>query len=705
MALAQACACRRARHAKTLAASCRNHENSGLHVGVVERAGGSKMKSAIAVVAVAMLATAITATVANARVVRIEVTRTEPFAGGQGFGQTGAYEKIVGRFYGELDPVHPLNAGIVDIDKAPRNARGQVEYASDFYILRPVDLARGNGALLYDVNNRGNKRALIAFNSAGPNNDPTTSADAGNGFLMREGFTVVFSGWIPGLPANNSALRIDVPAANAGAPIEQNVWDEFLFNDATTMQAKLSFPAVSADGAKLLVRNANADDPTVVPSNEWEFVDAHTVRLLPAGTPFRIGAIYQLIYRAKDPPIAGIGFAATRDLVSFLRHQPADVNGAPNPLASAGKLMILRALAHGTSQSGRYLRDFVYRGFNEDEHGQIVFEGINPHVATGRLFLNFRFAEPNRMMQIGHGFEFFPDTSFPFAYEEELDPLTGKRDGILARCSARGNCPKIIHTTTATEYWESGGSLVTTDPSGKRDAVLPENVRVYHFASTQHVGVATTMPKGVCAMPPNRTDYTPLLRAVLLNLDRWVKDGVTPPPSRYPRIADGTLVPMIEPPKGIPGFTLAKAPSPRPRIDYGANYERGIIDNVLPVTGAQSYGVLVPKVDDDGNEEGGLRLPEIAVATGTATGWSVRSQAGGSAGELCYLDGAFIPFAKTKAERDASGDPRLSLAERYPDHAIYVAKRETAALDLTRAGYLPQEDVPRVVSRADADAW
>jgi hypothetical protein len=213
------------------------------------------------------------------------------------------------------------------------------------------------------------------------------------------------------------------------------------------------------------------------------------------------------------------------------------------------------------------------------------------------------------------------------------------------------------------------------------------------------------MPKGVCAMPPNRTDYTPLLRAALLHLDRWVKDGVAPPDNRYPRIADGTLVAMIDPPKNIPGFTLAKAPSPRPRIDYGSSYERGIIDAVLPVTRAERYGVLVPKVDSDGNEQGGVRLPEIAVPAGTATGWSVRSKDAGGAGELCYLDGSFIPFAKTQAEREAAGDPRPSLAERYRDHADYVGQREKAAAALVQAGYLLQEDVPRVVGRAEDEAW
>ena len=338
-------------------------------------------------------------------------------------------------------------------------------------------------------------------------------------------------------------LRIEVPtAAPAGGPIEQTVWDEFLFNVDGAMQGRLTFPrrAPTPAEATLLVRARNADEPTIVPRDQWEFVDAQTIRLKPAA-PFRIGAIYQLIYKAADPPVAGIGFAATRDLVSFLRYAAADDAGTANPLAAGGRPAVDRALAHGTSQSGRYLRDFVYRGFNEDESSRIVFEGINPHVATARLFLNHRFAQPNRMVHIAHGFMFFPDVSFPFAYETQTDPFTGTSDGILARCTARGNCPKVIHTNTGTEYWQSGQSLITTDALGSRDGAVPETVRIYHFAGTQHVEIQT-MPKGVCATPYNTVDYRPLLRATLVALDRWVKDGTAPPPSRHPRIADGSLV-------------------------------------------------------------------------------------------------------------------------------------------------------------------
>jgi Alpha/beta hydrolase domain len=647
------------------------------------------------------------ATAAEARVTRLEILRTEPFAAGMVFGERGAYEKVVGRFHGELDPAHPLNAGIVDLDKAPRNGAGHVEYSADFYILKPADLSRGNGALLYDVNNRGNKRALIQFSSAPAANDPATAEHAGNGFLMRQGYSLVWSGWIPGLPEANNALRITVPlATNGSSPIEHTVWDEFLFNNAKTEQAKLTFKAVSTEpgAATLLVRSRNAEEPTQLPPDAWEFTDAQTIRLKPAGTPFTMGAIYQLIYRAANPPVSGIGFAATRDLVSFLRHEAKDDGGTQNPLAVAGKPAIDRALAHGTSQSGRYLRDFVYRGFNEDEANRIVFEGVNAHVSTARLFLNQRFAQPNRMVHIAHGFMFFPDVNFPFAYENQTDPFTGASDGILARCTQRGNCPKIIHTTTATEYWQSGQSLVTTDGLGGRDGVPPPNVRIYHFASTQHVGVAT-MPKGVCAMPYNTLDYAPLLRATLVALDRWVKEGKTPPPSRYPTIADGTLVEMTAPSVRVPGFTPAKAPNARPRFDYGPHFASGIVERTLPAMLPDRYGVLVPKVDDDGNEIGGVRLPAIAVPIATATGWSVRAPGAGGAGELCYLDGAYLPFAKTKAEREAAGDGRPSLEERYGTAADYAARVRAASLRLEQEGFLLHEDVERIAAGASAVAW
>jgi hypothetical protein len=644
---------------------------------------------------------------AQARVTRIEIAKREPFAAGQSFGTVGAYEKIVGRFHGALDPKNPVNAVIVDLDKAPRNVDGLVEYAADFFILKPLDPGKGNGALFYELSNRGNKGMLARFNDAPGSNDPSTAQQAGNGFLMEQGFTLVWNGWMTGISAANNALTIELPLASNPRPIVETVWDEFLFNEADAKEARLSFKATTTERAQatLYVRGRNSEEPRVIPPDGWEFVDARTVRLLPAGTPFKIGAIYQFVYKAANPPIAGIGFAATRDLVSFLRYTAADDAGTPNPLAASGRPALSRALSQGNSQSGRYLRDFIYGGFNEDEARRIVFDGSIPTVAAGRVFLNYRFAQPGRINPAGHGFMFFPGSEFPFAYESQTDPFTGSTDSIFARCRSSRTCPKVIHLNSATEYWQAGESLITTDSFGQSDSMPPYDVRIWSMASVAHQGVTPAMPKGVCAMPYNLTDYRPLLRAALLALDRWVKDDVKPPASRYPRIADGTLVEAVRLDPAIPGLAMAKGPNVKQRIDFGPDFYKGIIGKVLPVALPERYRVLVPAVDADGNEIGGIRLPDIAAPLGTATGWSVRSEAGGGTGELCYLDGAFLPFAKTKAEREATKDPRPSLEERYHGPADYAEKVRAAAIELERAGYLLPEDAKRIVARAAKVAW
>ena len=649
------------------------------------------------------LAAALLAThgASNAAVTRVEIAKRVPFAAGQAYGNTGAYERITGRFYGELDPKEPANAGIVDLDLAPKNAAGRVEYSADLDILRPADMAKGNGTLFYDVNNRGNKRTLHQFNSAVANNDPTTAEHGGNGFLMREGYTLVWSGLIPNNPSANNALQISVPSAPG---LEQVVWDEFMFNTRGELAGKLAFKAASTDKSRaaLYILDNHRSAPRLLPASEWEYVDESAIRLLPVGRAFMIGTQYQFTYPAANPPVSGIGFAATRDLVSFLRH---DTTGS-NPLASDGKPGVRFTLAHGTSQSGRYLRDLLHRGFNEDEAGRRVFDGMNIHIATAQIFLNQRFAQTNRAFSLGHGFRGYGDTGLPLSYQPQKDPYTGKTDGVLSHCMARNTCPKIAHTNTSTESWQGGNSLVTTDMAGRMDAVLPDNLRVYQFASTQHVSTAT-MPRGVCALPPNlEIDPRPAMRAILSALDKWVKDGTPPPASSYPRLKDRSLVAAknLAFPK-IPGVALPVEPNPKERFDYGPDFDKGIIAPGLPKVAAGRYTVLVPQVDKDGNEVGGIRMPELAVPTGTATGWSLRAADDGSPGELCYLDGVFIPFAKTKADRVAKRDPRLSLAERYANKDEYVAKVRAAAGKLQAQGYLLAEDVERAASRAENSRW
>ena len=656
------------------------------------------------------------AAAARAEVTRVEIASQTPFAGGKSFGAAGPYLRVSGRFYGELDPSHPANRNIVDIRNAPRNVRGKVEYSADFDLLRPADPFKGNGTLLYDVNNRGNKVALAIFNDTAVSNALDAPETAGNGFLMRQGYTIAWSGWIPGMEKAPHILRLEVPNAQG---FEQPVWDEFLFNDARQREARLSFAPASADKSKaqLTVRDRNEDSPSTIQPDAWEYAGGgeSAVRLLPPGTPFRAGGLYQFSYRAKNPPVAGIGYAATRDWIAFLRYAEKDRAGTPNPLGPDGRHKIAVALAHGTSQSGRFLRDLLYQGFNETEDLRVVFEGLNPHIASARLYLNFRFAQPNRAYSLGYGFLGYPDASFPFAYEKLRDPLSRREDGLLERCRKTQSCPKILQTVSSTEYWQGGHSLNTTDLAGQKDLALPENLRIVHFAGTQHV-VGPTMPKGVCAIPANgapnsAVDARPAMRALLLALERWVKQGSAPPPSVYPRIADGTLVPAAAlkwpaiPGSGsLPAFTPPRSPNPMAQFDYGSKLAEGIIDQVPPWPNAYRYKVLVPQIDADGNELAGLRLPEQAVPAATTTGWSLRSAEGGGAGELCYLDGMALPFARTAAEREAAKDPRPSLAERYQDRSAFISRIRSSAQQLQRGGYLLEEDIARIVERA-ARAW
>jgi hypothetical protein len=628
-------------------------------------------------------------------VTRIEIVKRDVIPG-PGFGAAGVYERLTGRFHGELDPAHPLNRDIVDIALAPRNARGRVEYTSDLDIVKPVDLSRGNGALLYDVNNRGNKRALRDFNDGPDTNNPLKPDDFGNGFLLRQGFTLVWSGWIHQLPPTNNALRIQVPSAPG---LAQEVWDELLPNTRNAMAMPLTFRAASTDPAraKLYRRVRNADQPVLVPAGSWEYAGERSIRMLPAGTPFEVGVLYQFVYPAENPPVSGIGFAATRDLVSFLRHDRSEAN----PLAGG----VQRTLAYGASQSGRYLRDFTWRGFNEDEAGRQVFDAINPHISTARLFLNQRFAQPIRMTDIGYGFLGFPDTTFPFAYQDETDPFGGRVDGILNRCRARNNCPKVVHTTTGIEYWQSGQSLVTTDPTGRRDGTLPDDVRIYHFAGTQHI-MGATMPPGVCALPPNTVDPRPLMRNLLLAMDRWVRDGTPPPPSAYPKLSDGTLVAASRwrfP--NLPGVQKATGPAPKKRFDYGPDFAQGRFAGGLPGVLAGDYPVRVPQVDADGNEIGGLRVPEQAVPVATSMGWGVRSAASGTPGELCYLDGSIVPFLRRADQRRDFGDPRPSLAERYQTPEAYLTRVRSVADGMVKSGLLLEEDAQRIEARAARVRW
>jgi hypothetical protein len=640
---------------------------------------------------------------AAARLTEINTVAVEPFAGGAAFGETGAYERVRGTFKGELDPRDARNRVIVNLDKAPRNARGLVEYEADFFIMRPVDAARGNHRLLYDVTNRGRKIIHWRLMDGRPKsvasaNDPKNPEDAGNGLLFRRGYSIVWSGWDSEAPREFNGMSMSaVTATDNGKPIVRRIRDEIIAEtrdradppkpgEAPRKQLlKLSYDAATLDQAqaKLTMRRGEKDPRVEIPASQWAYAGSRALELLPEGSKPEPGVIYEFHYMAKDPRVLGVGLAAVRDLVSFLRSGATDSKGNANPLTG-----ITGTLAFGASQSGRFLRDYVHLGFNQDESARKVFDGVLAHTAgAGGVFLNYEFGQPNRT-NTQHEDHTFPENTFPFSTARLTDPITGKTGSLLRN---DGFDPLWMETNTSTEYWQKGASLNVTDPLGKTDVELPLQARAYLFAGTQHAGVAWMTPtRGQCVNPRNPHSPTPGQRALLVALDEWIA-GTPPPDTRTPRLKDGTFT-TIEALKfpAIPGIKVANR----------VNEQAVLKDWVTPVFDtSRPYQVLITQVNADGNEIAGIRLPEIAVPLATHTGWN-EYRAPHPEGELCDRDGTYAPFAATRAEREAKNDPRPSLEERYGDHAGYVKAFTEEAERLVASRLLLREDAEVLVARA-----
>jgi Alpha/beta hydrolase domain len=642
------------------------------------------------------------ATGAQAVITELRLEPPEPFVDGHRFGEVGAYERIRGTAKGELDPAAPENKVVVNLDKAERNARGMVEYETDVYILRPAEPGRGSGILLYEVTNRGRKLLLPYVHDAArvtqpTANDPKSAADLGNAFVFERGHTIVWSGWDPDAPKTGNGLAAKFPVAmEKQQPVSKRIREEIQVGTrgpADVAVARLSYPVASRDKsrARLTVRAREGDQRTELAPDRWDFADLQSIRLLPEGTKFEPTKIYELWYEAKQPKVLGIGYAGTRDLVSFLRHERTDPLGAANPLA-AGDALPRHAIALGISQSGRYLRHHLELGMNKDERGRKVFDGVLAHISgAGKVFANHEFGMPARTAT-QHEDRFYPENWFPFAHAAVTDPLSGRTDGLLR---GDGSDPLVIETNTSTEYWQKGASLIHSDPAGKRDAEVPPGARVYLIAGTQHGGRAgtPTTPAG-CANPRNPHSAGPVLRALLVALEEWVARGTAPPASRVPSIAAGTAVdPTTVKMPVVSGFSVAKDGNP---IGLPVDWVNppGSDERAFVVASSEAwYGTRVSAVDADGNEVAGIRTPDIAVPLATYTGWNVYRA---EPGELCDRDGSYLPFAKTRAEREAAGDPRPSVEERYGNRDAYVANVKAAADALV---------AERLLLRADADAF
>jgi hypothetical protein len=631
---------------------------------------------------------------ARAEVIRFEVENKAPAFEGRIFGEVGAYELVKARAYGEVDPKDHRNAVIADIDLASKNDRGRVEYSTEVQILRPVDPSRGNHRLFYEVLNRGNKLSVRDFNDASSGNNVATRDMASNGFLFDRGYTVVWAGWQSGknVAEGNGRMMAKIPEAHGpnGEPITGRVIMSAIFNNANSNKIELLFaPAdMRATDAKVLVRNSSTTASIELPRDAWSFVNEKNVEIKrddPFVAKYDAGAQYDVIYTAKDPDVSGLGFAITRDVVSFLRHDGSD----NNPL----KGQVRYALAQGTSQSGRMLKGFIHGGFNEDEAGRMVFEGINPHISGAHgIALNERFGDANAT---GRAYERHANAKieFPFTYAVRTDPQTGRTDGIFARCLQSRTCPKVIHTDSGNEAWGKAASLITTDGAG-RDIELPGNVRVYYIASTQH-DPAQKAERGYCQQQTNPNRWQPILRALWVGLDGWATARIEPPASAYPRVGDGTLSPVL--PQSLLGFPEI------PGVTYNGTINKiGVPDkSALPYTYSKEkyYDVLAPRTDADGNDLGGIRTVDVAVPRGTYTGWGLR-RAGFAENEECQLNGQFIPFAATREERVAKGDPRPSVEERYPSAGAYIRKVSAEAEELVDRRYLLSDDAEAVIAVA-----
>ncbi|OFW16851.1 MAG: hypothetical protein A3H29_18020 [Acidobacteria bacterium RIFCSPLOWO2_02_FULL_67_21] len=664
-------------------------------------------------------ALAVTASPAAAHITRIVIDPTlseSPAFEGRVFGpdgRVGPYEKLRGRAYGEVDPDDPRNAVITDLAGAPRNARGNVEYSMDIVILKPMNPGTGNRRLILDFNNRGDLRTA-ALNDAGLTNNPMKAADAGNGFLMDLGYAIAGNGWDFGASAEAGGLTISVPVARnaGGSSVTGPSYEYIVFDNPKSLRSTLTYPAATLDRmkARLTVRARLDDQPVEVPADGWEYVDARTIRLRPAGTPFRQSDIYEFTYTAKDPVVAAVGLAATRDFVSFLRHEAKDAAGAANPLAGA----VRHTLSFSISQPSRTLNDFLALGFNQDERGRRVVDGMLKWTGGGSgVQINYRFAQPGRTERNRQN-HLYPEGVFPFAYPVMTDHLSGRAAGRGARCEASGTCPRIFDANSANEYWVKAGSLLHTDTKGD-DLADPAYVRFYLISGLSH-GVGAPNNRSICQQLLNPTSPFPALRALLVALDRWVSDGTAPPPSQVPRRADGTAVMAVPRPgrqtgvvprellgwPAIPGVTYTGLITNRYHLDFGPLLDKGLVSKIPPsLADRRSYPIFVSRVDQDGNEVAGIRLPPVAAPLATTTGWALRREGFGE-NDGCEANGQSVPLRRTRAERQAAGDPRLSLEERYANHAGYVAGVGAAARRLETQRLLLPADVRRYIEEAEA---
>jgi len=646
----------------------------------------------------------------HARVLRVEISSRSDVLNGKSFGNVGPYERIAGRVYFTVSSANPHNRRIVDLDHAVNLKNGEVEFSSDFVAIRPQDPSKGNGSLILEVPNRGHGR-ITALVDGG---DWDVARDAGDEWLLRNGYTVVTLGWQWDAPGEDS-LRLFAPIAKdngktitgllRGDYMPWKVMPEIPLGHFFTRDVigGTEYPVAAPDDPRnvLTVRDSRDGQRILIPKSEWQFAHMVDSNLLPSDRyihlngGFQPGKIYEYIYVVADPVIAGLGFAAVRDYAAYSKHSPE----APTPAA--------RVYGEGISQNGRFLREFIYQGFNADEQGKIALDGVLAHVAgAGRGSFNYRFAQPSRDAQPTSSV-FFPTDLFPFTDLPETDPRTGAKGGLLDQAVDDKVIPKIFFSNTSYEYWGRVAALIHTSPDGTRDISPSENVRIYLFAGLQHFSGPFPPERGKNDLlgqePQSPLPIKYFWRAMIANLDAWVRHNTLPPASRYPKVSDGTLVPLnkyVFP--AIPGVNIPHEASQAYRLDYGQDWKKGIL-SVQPPNVGTAFPVLVPQVDADGNELAGVHLPQVTVPLATYTGWNFRDASIGAPNQRIPFEGSYLAFPKTAGEQNKARDPRKSIADRYASRDDYMKRYAKAVDDLVRGHWILPEDREALLRQGEED--
>ena len=642
----------------------------------------------------------------HAAVVRVETSSRTEVLDGKTFGERGAYERIIGRVYFSVAAANPHNSAIVDLGNAANLKNGEVEFSSDFIAIRPKDASKGNGSMILENPNRG-RGGIVSIVEGG---DRDAAQSAGDAWLLRNGYSIVSLGW-QWDAAGDDALRLYAPIAREknGKRITGLLRGDLMLSKATD-EIPLGhliigniggseYPVAAADDPRntLTVRDSRDAKRTLIPRSQWRFAHSVDGKLTPSDRyihldgGFQAGKIYEYVYVVADPVVAGLGFAAVRDFASYAKH------------AADAIVPARRVYGEGISQNGRFLRDFLYQGFNADESGKIALDGVLAHVAgAGRGDFNYRFAQPSRDAQPTSAVS-YPTDIFPFTDLPEREPLTGASAGLLDRAAADRVVPKLFLSNTSYEYWGRVASLISTTADGTQDVSLSPDVRVYHFTGLQHFSGPFPPARGDSDLlgqePESPLPVRFFWRAMIANMDAWVRDGAAPPDSSYPRLADRNLVPVDKYAfPVIPGVNTPHEASAAYRLDFGPNWAHGILSNQPPKIG-RPFPVLVPQVDADGNERDGVRLPEIAVPLATYTGWNLRDASIGAPGERVSFEGSYIAFPKTAAQRLATHDPRKSIAERYANREDYLNRYGAAVDALVKQRWVLEEDRAALIQR------